>query len=120
MLHKIKSIFITLLLAGLLVACTSPKFPYGTYVNGAGSTELHFKPDGTFTVNNSGTIDDQGTFSIQGSQFTWETSSYCDPGGKATYTWTYQNPTLVLKINGTDPCPDRRSGIDGIEYRLKP
>jgi len=120
MLHKIKSIFITLLLAGLLVACTSPKFPYGTYVNGAGSTELRFKPDGTFTVNNSGTIDDQGTFSIQGSQFTWETSSYCDPGGKAAYTWTYQNPTLVLKVNGTDPCPDRRSGIDGIEYRLKP
>lgn len=111
---------IAALLLFALSACASPKFTYGTYVNGDGSTELHLKPDGTFAINNHGPIVDQGTFSIQGSQFTWETSSYCDPGGKAAYTWTYQNATLVLKVNGTDACTDRKAGIDRIEYRLKP
>ena len=113
-------ITIVLLLLFALSACGSPKFTYGTYVNGDGSTELHFKPDGTFAVNNDGPIVDQGTFSIQGSQLTWETSSYCDPGGKAAYSWTYQNATLVLKANGTDPCYDRKAGIDRLEYHLKP
>ena len=100
--HSI-SIFIRLGCASFLLfalsGCTSPKFTYGTYANGDNSIELHLKPDGTFAVYNHSTILDQGTFSIQGNQFTWETSSACDPGGKASYTWTYQN---------------------GLEYRLKP
>jgi hypothetical protein len=118
------SVFIRLGWAAFLLfalsACASPKFTYGTYVNGDGSIELHLKPDGTFAINNHGTTLDQGTFSIQGSQFTWETSSACDPGGKAAYIWTYQNATLVMKINGTDPCSHRQAGIDRLEYRLKP
>ena len=118
------SIFIRLGCASFLLfalsACASPKFTYGTYANGDDSIELQLKPEGTFAVYNHSTILDQGTFSIQGNQFTWETSSACDPGGKASYTWTYQNATLVLKVNGTDPCLHRQPGINGLEYRLKP
>ena len=118
------SIFVTLGLALLLLfalsACASPKFPYGTFESGDGSFTLHLQPDGTFSVYNHSQMLDQGTFSIQGSQFTWETSSACDPGGKASYTWTFQNATLVLKVSGTDPCSHRQPGINGLEYRLKP
>jgi hypothetical protein len=118
------SIFIKLGWASVLLlalsACASPKFTYGTYVNGDGSIELNLRADGTFAVHNYGTILDQGTFSIHGSQFTWETSSACDPRGKAAYNWTYQNATLVLKVSGTDPCTHRQAGIDRLEYRLKP
>jgi hypothetical protein len=116
--------FVTLGLALLLFfalsACASPKFPYGTFDNGDDSVTLHLQPDGTFSIYNHSQLLDQGTFSIQGNQFKWETSSACDPGGKAAYTWTYQNATLVLKVNGTDPCPDRHAGINGLEYRLTP
>ena len=118
------SIFVTLGLALLLLfalsACASPKFPYGTFDSGDGSFTLHFQSDGNFSIYNHSQMLDQGTFSIQGNQFNWETSSTCHPGGKASYTWTYQNPTLVLKVNGTDPCSDRQAGINRVEYHLKP
>jgi hypothetical protein len=118
------SIFVRLGCAAFLLfalsACKSPKFTYGTYANSDDSIELHLNPDGTFAVYNHSTILDQGTFSIQGNQFTWETSSACDPGAKASYTWTYQNAILVLKVDGTDSCVHRQAGINRIEYRLKP
>lgn len=117
---KCIDLLLVLLLASVLSACASPKFPYGTYDSGNGSFTLHLQPDDTFSVYNHSQMLDQGTFSIQGNQFTWETSSACDPGGKATYTWTDQNATLVMKVNGTDPCFDRQAGINGLEYRLKP
>ncbi|HLO29179.1 MAG TPA: hypothetical protein VK249_08595 [Anaerolineales bacterium] len=108
------------LLLFVLSACASPKFTYGTFESGDGSITMHLQPDGTFSIYNHTQLLDQGTFSIQGTQFTWETSSACDPGGKATYTWTYQNATLVLKVSGADPCSHRQAGINGLEYRLKP
>lgn len=118
------SIFVRLGCSSILLfalsACASPKFTYGTFDSGDGSITLHLNSDGTFSVYNYSQLLDQGTFSIQGSQFTWETSSACDPEGKATYTWTYQNATLVLKVSGADPCSHRQAGIDRLEYHLKP
>ena len=111
---------LALLLLFALSACASPKFPYGTFDNGDGSVTLHLQPDGAFSIYNHSQMLDQGTFSIQGNQFNWETSSTCDPGGKATYTWTYQNATLVLKVSGADACSDRQAGINRLEYHLKP
>ncbi len=107
-------------LAVALAACASPKFPYGTYVSPDGVSEMHFKPDGTYTAYDGGMLVDQGTFTIQGSQIQWLTSSDCYPQGKGTYSWSYQGSTLVFKSIGADACPGRQSAIDSVQYHPKP
>ncbi len=101
-------------------ACSSPKFPYGTFANADGSTVIQFKSDGTYNSYDGGLLVDQGTFSIRGNQINWETSTDCYPQGKGTYSWTYQNATLVFKASGPDSCPGRQSAIDSVQYHLKP
>jgi hypothetical protein len=113
-------IVVPLVLVLALSACSSPKFPYGTYVNPDGSTEIQFKPDGSYTTYDGGLLVDQGTFSIRGNEIQWETSTDCYPQGKATYTWTYQNPTLVFKASGADSCPGRQTALDSVQLRPKP
>ncbi len=109
-----------LVLVTAVAACSSPKFPYGAYVSADGSSEMHFRSDGTYTAYDNGLLVDQGTFTIEGGEINWQTSTDCYPQGKGTYAWTYQNSTLVFKASGADSCPGRQSAIDAVPYHPKP
>ncbi len=100
-------------------ACSSPKFPYGTYANADGSSVMQFKSDGTYSAYDGGLLVDQGTFSIQGGDILWKTSTDCYPQGQGTYSWTYQNSILVFRAQGADSCPGRQSVIDSVPYHAK-
>ncbi len=103
----------------LLTACSSPKFPYGSYVSADGSSRMLFKSDGTYMAYSGGLLVDQGTFSIQGNEIHWETSTDCYPQGKGSYTWTYQNAILVFRVKGVDSCPGRQAAIDSVQFHPK-
>ncbi len=114
------SLIAALVLLASMAACSTPKFPYGTYVSADGSSEMHFRSDGTYTAYDGGLLVDQGTFTIQGSQIHWLTSTDCYPQGKGIYSWTYRNATLVMKASGADSCPGRQSAIDSVQFHPKP
>ena len=82
----------------LLSACTGSKFPTGTYVSETFQTE--FNDDGSFIFPIGEQVLSKGTYSVQGDELTWETDSYCDEigGGKAIYTWTFENDTLLFEV----------------------
>ena len=115
-----RSICVSLLFLSLF-ACSSPSFPYGTFVSDSGSDQMVLNADGSFTYSESGTVVTTGTFSIQGNELTWETDSYCDErgAGKATYTWTFEDDTLVLQLKGEDHCSDRRYVLNLAPYHLE-
>ena len=97
----------------LLSACTTLNFPTGSFLSEDGDEQLDFTIDGRFTYYLMGTVDTVGTFSVQGDELTWETDRYCDANGprKATYTWTFENDTLVFQVKGEDRCYARFGSI---------
>lgn len=105
----------------LLCACSSPSFPYGTFASDSGSYQMVLNDDGSFTYSESGTVVTTGTFSVQGNELTWEVDSYCDEigAGKATYTWTFEDDTLILQVKGEDQCSDRLFVLNLAEYHLE-
>ena len=106
-------------ISGLFAACSdngdTSEFPVGVY-HQPGSTEaegtMEFKSDGTFVLlaGDEVAVTD-GTYSVDGDQFTWETDSYCrrvsDAAESATYTWTEDGDLLTMTVEGEDPCTDR-------------
>ena len=105
-------ICISLLLLSLS-ACSGQSFRYDTYIANVdnSSYRIAFNDDNTFVVTELGAGEDTGTFSVKGDELTWETDVYCDSlnAGKATYTWTFKDDTLELKVKGEDKCPLRLS-----------
>lgn len=94
--------------------------PRGSYAAQAGERVLILDEDGGFSFSAAGEVLSSGTFSIQGRELTWETDSKCDQGaGKATYTWTLENETLLFQGQGQDPCAERAMLLDGIPYYKK-
>jgi hypothetical protein len=113
-----------LLLLLALSACSSPKFPYGTYNTTEGGIPgggMKFNSDGTYVATaNGGMIFTKGTFSVKGNMLTFLTDMQCfNQGVNATYTWTYSNETLILKDTGNDSCVQRKSDIDSSTYHLQ-
>jgi lysophospholipase L1-like esterase len=95
-------------------------FPEGAFAAKDGDWVLAFDDDGTFTFSESGTVAASGTFSIQANELTWETDRYCDRAGKATYTWTFENDTLLFQVKGEDECADRLAVLDNVSYHASP
>jgi hypothetical protein len=93
-------------------------FPTGRFAARDGGWVLTLDDDGSFIFSESGTVAASGTFSIQGSELTWETDSYCGNAAsmKATYTWTFENDTLLFQVKGKDNCADRLAVLDKIPY----
>jgi hypothetical protein len=76
---------------------------------------------GSFTFSEFGRVAATGTYSIHGNEFTFETDSYCDVKlinlvQKATYTWTFENDTLLFMVKGRDMCSGRFRTINLIPY----
>ncbi len=94
-------------------------FPPGTYVAESISAILKLADDGSFTFSESGAVVATGTFSIQGSEMTWETDTYCERMGaaKATYVWSFENETLLFHVKGDDRCADRLRVLNDMPYR---
>jgi hypothetical protein len=107
----------------VLCACSSPKFPYGTYdwTEGVHSGVETFNPDGTFVSTMSGgMIWTKGNFAVKGNTLTFLTDMQCFPQGKnAAYIWRYSNETLVFKDTGNDTCTDRMNTLDSTQYHLQ-
>lgn len=115
-------------MSGLLVACgddnDTSEFPVGVY-HQPGSTDaegtMEFTSDGTFVLTGSdGLVFTEGTYSVDGDRFTWETDSYCsgfgDDAQSATYTWTLDGDLLTMTVDGEDLCTPRVGVIqDGFE-----
>jgi lysophospholipase L1-like esterase len=95
-------------------------FPKGTFSAKDGDWVLVFDNDGSFKFSESGVVAASGNFSVQGNEFTWEADSYCDRAGIATYTWTFENDTLLLQVKGEDECADRLSVLDNVPYHVSP
>jgi len=104
----------------LLSACARSDFPTGTYESGSGYIQTEFNNDGSFTFSIGGQVMSTGTYSIQGHELIWETDSYCDEisAGKATYTWTFENDTLLFEVKGEDKCADRLIVFSSIPQRV--
>jgi len=82
---------------------------------------LDFTHPGEFKVYVNGVLEDEGTYSVQGNEFTWETSLYCRthyPGSeKATYFWTFENELLEFNLKGKDKCVPRFDDIQKYTYK---
>ena len=103
----------------LLSAClTGPSFPTGTFVSESGYYQFMLTDNGSWTFSEYGKVAAKGAYSIHANEFTFETDNYCDGkgAGKATYTWTFKNDTLVFTIIGKDKCSDRFRTIHSILY----
>ena len=95
----------------LVCACAEPSFPSGTFVDEYGYKGIDFSDDGHFTVVIDSKRVNEGTFSVQGNNLTWETDRECKESVgaevKATYSWTFKKDTLVFKVIGEDKCSNR-------------
>jgi lysophospholipase L1-like esterase len=95
-------------------------FPTGRLEAENADWVLLFDNDGSFTFSESGAVAASGTFSIQANELTWETDSGCEGLGQATYTWTFENDTLLFQVKGGDECASRLGVLDGISYHASP
>ena len=116
--HVTIIICISLLLLPLS-ACFESSFPTGTFVANSGFYRFMLTDNGSFTFSEGGQVEARGTYSIHANEFTFATDSYCDGrgAGKATYTWTFKNDTLLFTIKGKDKCYDRFGTIYLIPYQ---
>jgi hypothetical protein len=106
-------------LSGLFAACgddnDADEFPVGVYHQpGATDAEgtMEFTSDGTFVaIGSDGLVVTEGTYSVDGDRFTWETDSYCkdiaEDAESATYTWSQDGDLLTMTLDGEDLCSDR-------------
>jgi hypothetical protein len=115
-------------LSGLFAACgddnDADEFPVGVY-HQPGSTDaegtMEFTSDGTFVLTGSdGLVFTEGTYSVDGDRFTWETDSYCKGVGEdaesASYSWSLDGDLLTMTPDGEDLCSDRMAlAQDGFE-----
>ncbi len=117
--HLVMIICISLLLLPLSACLTGPNFPTGTFVAYSGFYRFMLTDNGSFTFSESGQVVATGTYSIHANEFTFDTDNYCDGigAGKATYTWTFKNDTLLFTIKGKDKCSARFESINLIPYQ---
>jgi hypothetical protein len=109
MKKAIWTIVVILFLAATLCACSSNKFPTGTYTHG--DTSVEFRDDGTYALMDGNEVVTEGTYSIQDDQLQYITDSYCDAenAGPATYKWQYDEDKEILSYQLiTDNCEGRR------------
>ena len=111
--HVIMIICISLLLIPLS-SCSESSFPTGTFVSDSGDYQFTLTDDGNFTFSEVG-VAARGTYSIHANEFTFETDSFCGEG-EATYTWTFENDTLLFTVKGKDNCSARFITINHIPY----
>jgi hypothetical protein len=103
------TIVVILFVAATLCACSSNKFPTGTFTHG--DTSIEIRDDGTYTLMDGDEVLTEGTYSIQGDQIQYITDSYCDAenAGPATYKWQYDEDKDILSYELiADNCEGRR------------
>jgi hypothetical protein len=113
--NHVKMIICILLLLLPLSSCSESSFPTGTFVSDSGDYQLILIDNGSFTFSEFGTVVARGIYSIHANEFTFEMDSFCGER-EATYTWTFENDTLLFSVKGEDHCSARFITINHIPY----
>ena len=113
--NHVNMIICILLLLLPLSSCSESSFPTGTFMSDSGDYQFTLTDDGSFTFSEAGFVAARGTYSIHANEFTFETDSFCGER-EATYTWTFENDTLLFSVKGKDYCSARLLTIDQIPY----
>lgn len=113
--NYVTTIICVSLLLLLLSSCSKSSFPTGTFVSESGYWGFMLTDNGSWTFSEGGYVAARGAYSIHANEFTFETDSYCG-AGKATYTWTFENDTLLFTVKGKDKCYARFSTMHLIPY----
>ena len=113
-------ILVTLLLA-LIFACSGSKFPTEKLVTAAGGSIEFTEHFYTVTLS-TGEVAHNGAYTVEGNELTLHDDQFhCDKvsPGKATYTWTYEDDTLILQVKD-DKCKSRATLLDGLKFHTVP
>lgn len=122
---KVFRLFIKIVTLPLLMlsmfGCSAERFPFGRYTTDTEDFVLELTPTGEFSIYEYGNRVTIGTYTVQGNKLTWETDTFCDSNGfgKATYTWSYDNGTLLFQVQGEDQCEGRITVLDGRPYQIE-
>ena len=71
------ALMVGLILLILLTSCTETQFPNGVFVRENRFAQYEFTENGQFVTWLNGIKENEGTFSINGNEFTWETDVVC-------------------------------------------
>jgi hypothetical protein len=119
-MRALTTISILLFMYFIVLTGCGQKFPRGKFQaeEPGDIVTLDFTNSSEYRVYVNGGLVDIGTFSIQGNEIIWETSTYCKARGseKATYTWTLDNDTLRFQVKGEDNCGPR---FDDFQYTYR-
>lgn len=121
MKRKYLSIIVCILLMLITAsACGEPDFPTGTFSSEGEWQQYEFKEDGKWILRVGGSINTEGTYSVQDNELTLETDLWCDAmegvSTKATYTWTFKSETLIFEVKGEDKCTMRLDIINSTPF----
>ncbi len=114
--------YVAVILLVFVAACGSgdtvgSEFPTGRFESTARA--LEFNEDGTFGFFISPSSDVaavEGTYSVDGSLYTEETSNFSGCPFPGTYTWAYDGQDLTFQLFDEDECGVRRAAYDGQTY----
>ncbi len=114
-----------LALSAALAACSAEdSFVGGSYAAvdaPGGGVEVEFRADGAYAISDSGTVLDQGTFTVDGGSLSFESSTECARAGhkQATYWWILEDDALDLRPMSGDGCTVREDAASlGLLERL--
>lgn len=96
---------------------TEAKFPTGKFADPNDRfRSYNFFEDGTWTYIAFGSIEEEGTYTVEGNKWIENGTAECPFPG--TYEWAFDGSNLTFKLVGEDACEGRRITTDGSTWVL--